>query len=84
MNINEAILEAACFILRSRFRFVAIQAARGPESDVESTCIYATRGAMVAHGVAVADMMRKNRERILSACGRANVIAAVERGEVAP
>ena len=81
MKLDEMILEAACFVLRARFRFVAIQASRGPAERIETTCVHATRGAKVSHGLEVAGMMRGDCERILSACERARVVATVERGE---
>lgn len=83
VKLDEMILEAACFVLRARFRFVAIQVSRGPAERVEATCVHATRDAKVSHGLEVAGMMRDDCERILSACERARVVGAVERGESA-
>lgn len=84
MTLNDAILEAACFVLRARFRFVAIQAARGPLEKIYVHSIHATRGAKVAHGMQVVRAMTDDAERITAACGRARVVGAVERGEAVP
>ena len=81
MKLDEMILTAASFVLRARFRFVAIQVARGPINRVDSRSIYDTRKAKVCHGLAVAELMHDDRERILSSCERSSIIGAVERGE---
>ena len=83
MTLDEMILTAASFVLRVRFRFVAIQVARGPEYRVDSRSIYDTRKAKVCHGLAVTELMHDDRERILSSCERASIVSAVERGEKA-
>ena len=84
MTLDDAILEAACFVLRARFRFVAIQTARGPLERIEVHSIHATRGAKVAHGSQVVREMCEDAERITAACSRATTIGAVERGEAVP
>lgn len=81
MKLDEIILKATSFVLRSRFRFVAIQVARGPINRVDSRSIYDTRKAKVCHGLAVTELMHDDREQILSSCERASIVGAVERGE---
>ena len=83
MKLNEMILTAASFVLRARFRFVAIQVARGPEKPVKAYSRYDTQKAKVCHGLAVTELMRDDREQILSSCERASIVSAVERGEKA-
>lgn len=81
MTLDEMILTATSFLLRARFRFVAIQVARGPANRVDSRSVYDSRKAKVCHGIAVAELMRGNRELILSSCERAGIVGAIERGE---
>jgi len=81
MTLDEMILAATSFLLRARFRFVAIQAARGPVSRVDSHSRYDTRKAKVCHGLAVAELMHDDRAQILSSCERAGIVGAIERGE---
>ena len=83
MKLDEVILTTVSFVLRARFRFVAIQVARGPEYRVDSRSRYDTRKAKVCHGLAVTELMHDDREQILSACERASIVSAVERGEKA-
>jgi len=84
VKLDEVILTTVSIVLCARFRFVAIQVARGPLERIEVHSIHATRGAKVAHGMQVVREMTEDAERITAACGRARVVSAVERGEAVP